>query len=532
MKQFLLLISIAILLTSCGTIEKHNDAVTKLHSVEDLHSDIDKLYKQLQRLHPRLYQYTSKETLDFKFDSLKKAINQPMTSRSFHKALAQVTKYVGQGHMSVAPPSKAYKRKERMARLDAKFDVNNLDFEYVENKIIVRQARGADSLLKHAELIKVNGQNAMDLHSEFKKTVASDGYNTTFHNRVVGYRFLRYYQQANGTFDSIALTFRNTDSTFIKTYKRIFKSEKDVAKTDSILKNKPKDTLTKAQRKAKKLADRIKWKQKRDENRKRGFDYKTKTYAKTLNFIGKDSAVALLTIKSFSKGSKYKEFYEETFATLKAKGTKDLIIDLRNNFGGRLKEIRILYTYLTDKKFALINKSETNTRLPILKSAMSNSTSLTTKLLVGLLSPILIPSDLLRTSKKEGQLYYSYRAAKAQDPNPLNFKGHIYVLINGNSFSASSVISTQLKGDNRAVFVGEETGGAYNGTVAGQYKTYTLPNTKVRARIGLMHIDSKHKTTPDGYGIKPDVSITLTYQDRLDHRDSELEWVLNRIEGN
>lgn len=532
MKQLLFLASITMLLVSCGTIEKHNKAVTSLHSVENLHSDIDKLYKQLQHLHPRLYQYNSKEVLDFKFDSLKRAINQPMTSRSFHKALAQVTKYVGQGHMSVSPPFKTYKRKERIARLAAKFDVNNLDFEYVENKIIVRQARGSDSLLQHAELLKVNGQNAMDLHRQFKKTVASDGYNTTFHNRVVGYRFLSYYQQANGIFDSISLTFRNTDSTFIKSYKRIFKTEKDDLEADSILKHKPKDTLTKAQRKAKKLANRIKWKQKRNENRKRGFDYKTKTYAKTLSFVGNDSAVALLTINSFSKGSKYKDFYEETFRTLKAKGTKNLVIDLRNNFGGRLKEIRILYTYLTDKKFTLINKSETNTRLPTLKSAMSNSTSLTTKLLVGLLSPILIPSDVLKTSKKEGQLYYRYRSAKAQEPNPLNFKGDVYVLINGNSFSASSVISTQLKGDNRAVFVGEETGGAYNGTVAGQYKIYTLPNTKVRARIGLMHIDAKHKTTPDGYGIKPDVIITPKYQDRLNDRDPELEWVLNRIKQN
>ena len=97
--------------------------------------------------------------------------------------------------------------------------------------------------------------------------------------------------------------------------------------------------------------------------------------------------------------------------------------------------------------------------------------------------------------------------------------------------SASSIISTQLDGDDRATFVGEETGGAYNGTVVGYYKSYELPNTKVKMRIGLMHIDSKYKTNPDGFGIKPDVEIYATYEDRLNGIDTELEYILKVIEG-
>ena len=160
---------------------------------------------------------------------------------------------------------------------------------------------------------------------------------------------------------------------------------------------------------------------------------------------------------------------------------------------------------------------------------MSNSNSLATKAVYGLLSPVVVVHNLLHTSKKEGQLYYKFKAAKEQEPSPLNFKGNVYVLINGNSFSASSILSTQLKGSKRATFVGEETGGAYNGTVAGFYKNYQLPNTKIRARIGLMHIDSKYKTEPDGYGVKPDEEIIPTYQDRLNNIDPELDWVLKDI---
>ncbi|WP_229719691.1 S41 family peptidase [Winogradskyella haliclonae] len=531
MKKFLFLLSISIIVSSCGSIESYNEAVTKMHPVEDLREDVDKVYKQLQRLHPRLYQFTPKETLDFKFDSLKTAITSPMTSRTFHKELAKVTKFVGQGHMSLSPPSTKFNRKQRKARRKTKFEVSNLDFEYLDKKLIIRNARGKDSVLINAEVLEVNGQNPLDLMKKYKKTIASDGYNTTFHDRVAGYRFLGYYIQDNGRFDSITFKLRNTDSTFIKKYKRIAKAEKksvvDSAKTDSLKQIKPK--LTKAERKAKKKAKKLEWKQKRKDYKKYGYNYTTKLYNRNLSFVGKDSTTALIKIRGFGRG-KYKDFYEETFATLDSLGTKNLVIDLRNNFGGRLNEIRWFYSYLTDKNFTLINKSEANSRIPILKALMSNSTSVVTKFFAGLASPYLIPNNLLRSSKKDGQLYFKFKAAKEREANPLNFKGNIYVLINGNSFSASSILSTQLQGSNRATFVGEETGGAYNGTVAGYYKVYELPNTKISARIGLMHIDSKFKTSPDGYGIKPDVEIIPTYQDRLNNIDPELEWVLNDIE--
>ncbi|RNC87045.1 MAG: peptidase S41 [Winogradskyella sp.] len=530
MKRLLLLASI-ILLTSCGSIATYNEAVTKMHPVEDLHEDVDKVYRQLQKLHPRLYQYTPRETLDFKFDSLKTALNKPMTSRDFHKELSKVTKYVGQGHMSLSSPNTRFTRKERKARLKTKFDISNLSFEYVDERLIIREARGKDSLLLHAEVLKVNDDDAIKLFNTYKEIVASDGYNTTFHDRVVGYRFLGYYAIHNGRFDSISLTLRNSDSTFVKSYKRELKNKKktetDSSKQDSLKLKKPKK-LSKAQRKLKRKEDKIKSKLRRKKNKKYGYNYSTKKYNRNLSFIGKDSTVALLKIRSFTRG-KYKDFYEETFTRIDSAQSKHLIIDLRNNFGGRLNEIQNLYSYLTDKNFTLINRSETNTRLPLLKTAMSNSSSTGTKLFYGILSPVIIAHNLIATSKKDGQLYYKFKASKAHEPNPLNFKGKIFVLINGNSFSASSVLSTQLDGDNRATFVGEETGGAYNGTVAGYYKNYTLPNTKVRARIGLMHIDSKHKTDPDGYGIKPDVEILPTYQDRLDNIDPEIDWVLTKI---
>ncbi|MBU2928870.1 S41 family peptidase [Winogradskyella psychrotolerans] len=525
-------ITLLVLLASCASVEKHNLQVTKLHSVEDLHEDIDKVYKQLQRHHPHLYQFTSKEVLDYKFDSLKMAIKEPMDSRTFYKQLAAVTKYVGQGHMSLSPPGKHFDRKERKALKGAKFDINNLDFEYLDETLFVSNARGADSVLINAEVLKVEGETPQDLIKKYSKIIASDGYNTTFHNRVAGRRFMSYYFYDKGRFDSISLTFRNSDSTFVKSYKRILKIDTTALKTDSLTTDsiaieKPKVVkLTKAERKAKKQANKAK----RKYNRNYGYIASRNEYTRNLNFVGADNVVGLLKIRGFSNGN-YKHFYDESFKTLDSLQTEVLVIDLRNNFGGRLNEITYLYSYLTDKNFTMINPSEVNTRFPLLKSVMSNTTPTTAKVFAGMMSPVLLTIDLFKTKKKDDTLYYTFKSAKEQKPKPLNFKGEIYVLINGNSFSASSILSTKLQGDERATFVGEETGGAYNGTVAGFYKVYEMPHTKVRARIGLAHIDAPYKTTPDGYGVKPDVEILPTYEDRLHHIDPELQWVLEDIEG-
>lgn len=527
---FVLLVTV--LVTSCRSVEKYNQQISQKHSVAEIHEDIDKLYTQLKRNHPHLYQFTDKETLDFKFDSLKKAIKEPMGSRLLYMQMAQVTKFVGQGHMSLVPPMPRFDRKARKALRKMKFDINNLDYEYLDQKLLIVNARGGDSVLVGSEVLKVNDENVADLIARYKQTIASDGYNKTLHNRIVGARFMSFYVKEKGRFDSIALTLKNADSTFVKSYKRVLKDKYRPKKVDSTKKDtskvvkKPIVKLTKAERKARRLASKAK----RKHNSKYGFIKERNEYTRNLNFVGKDSTIALLKIRGFTNGD-YEAFYDETFNVLDSLKTKTLIIDLRNNFGGRLKEITYLYSYLTDKDFVMINPSEVNTRSLLLKSVMSNTKSLSSKLFAGAISPFIYGYDFLfKSKKKDGQLYYKFKSSKEEEPKPNNFKGKIYVLTNGNSFSASSILSTKLHGAKRATFVGEETGGAYNGTVAGYYKYYELPNSKVKVRMGLAHIDAPNKTNPDGYGIKPDVEILPTLENRLNNRDPELEWVLSDIE--
>ena len=525
MKRLFSVCIIVLLAASCSSVKTYNEQITSLHTVEDLQSDVDKLYKQLKKHHPKLYQYTSKNVLDFKFDSLKRSINRPITSREFYKKLAPVVANVRQGHISVGSANKRFTRKERKVLKKKKFKFYDLSFEYLDNKLWVKSTQGKDSTLIGNEVVKIEDDLVIDLVEEYKTQFTSDGYNTTLHNRFVGKNFKTFYYRNKGFVDSLKVTFKNKDSVFAKTFKRIKKDDKkQKTVNDSIKPPKPKK-LTQTEKKAKRIAR----KKKKKYNNKHGYISSRKQYTRNLNFIGKDSTIALMKIRGFSNGP-YKVFYKESFAKLDSSKTKYFILDLRDNGGGRISEIDNLYSYLTLKNYQFITESEVNSRLPFMKFLMSNTTSNSLKAVGGLLSPIIITHNLLKTKKRDGKLYYRFnKYSKVKVPNPLHFKGEIYVLINGNSFSASSIISTHLKANKRATFVGEETGGAYNGTVAGIYKLYQLPTSKLKVRMGLMQIETPQKQSPDGYGVKPDITIIPTIEDRKLNIDTELEWILKDI---
>ena len=115
MKKYLLASCLAILLSGCSSVENHNRKLNELKSEKDLKKDVDYTYKKLKRMHPNLYWYISKEKLDYKFDSLKTTITQPMTSFAFYKKIAPIVNEVRQGHMMVYPDTRQFTKKETKA---------------------------------------------------------------------------------------------------------------------------------------------------------------------------------------------------------------------------------------------------------------------------------------------------------------------------------------------------------------------------------------------------------------------------------
>ncbi|HJR99399.1 MAG TPA: S41 family peptidase, partial [Flavobacterium sp.] len=458
------------------------------------------------------YYYSSKENLDHKFDSIKSTITTPLNPLDFYKKLSPAVAAIKQGHSYVIAPEKEYTKKETKAIIKkGTGPFSQFEFSFYNDKLYVIKNKSATKTIPPGtEVIAVNGIQPQKLINEYNNYYSSDGFNESFKKQLAAKRFVAAFTTEFGIKDSLNYVFKINDSIKNITIKR-FK----------------KDSLDK---KAKKLTQKTipvnKSKQLALKRKKRinGYDKTNKIFIRELSFLPKDS-IAILKIRGFKKGN-FSKFYKESFAEIKKKNTKIVIIDLRNNGGGRLNEIVNLYTYLADSSFVFLKKSEVVSIARLHNGAYFNKGSVPVKILKGIFSPFVYAYLFLNVHKdKDGKNYF----ATNNKPHKINknaFDGKLYVLINGGSFSASSIISSNLKGTQRATFVGEETGGDYNGTVAGFMPIITLPHSKLKVRMGLMGITPYYQTKVLGHGIFPDVTITPSLEDQINGRDPELDWII------
>lgn len=522
MKNVVVAIILGSIVVSCSSVKRNNNKLTEKRSPSELHADVDYLNHKLQTNHPLLYLYIDKKALDYKFDSVKATIIEPLTSREFYYRIAPVVATIKQGHARLFQSTRGFTSKESKALKISNFGKSPLakmKFGVFDDRLyILKNDSWNKSVVPGTEVVSINGIDAKALLDKYRTTFTSDGFNPTFKNRVLSMRFPNFLYSDFDFSDSLTCSFRVGDSLSKVVLHR--RSPIDTARHDS-LKVVLKRVLTAQQK------DSVK-----SEKRKRsylGYEAEEKRYSKTLTFLEPDSSIAIIRIADFSLG-RYAKFYRNSFKTLDSLKTGTLIIDLRNNLGGRANEIKELYSYLADTNFVFVDKSEITSPQSILYTAYFQSSSVVSKILTLPFYPIYLGVALAHLSKdKDGKYYYRLGIAKQSKPKANRYKGKVYVVINGGSFSASCTISSNLKGSKRALFVGEETGGTYNGTVAGLMPTFTLPNSKLKAKFGLLSVDPHYKTDVVGRGIFPDVAISPTLDDFLQGNDPELNWIVEKV---
>lgn len=527
MKKIAFSFLLLFILASCSSVQQHNRQLTVLKSEKDLKKDVDYTYKKLKKLHPNLYWYISKEKLDYKFDSLKTTITQPMTSFAFYKKIAPVVNEVRQGHMMVFPATKRYTKKEtKQIMKKGTGPFSQFEFQVFDDKLFVVKNNSKDkSIPKGAEVIGIDGKNTADLLQDYQHLFTSDGYNTTYFKYKLGKGFGGFYTNENGLKDSLLYNFKYNDSIKSVWIARKPNDSAKVVKTDTVKTEIPnpveKIVKTKAQKKAERTKKSV-----------YGYNTETKTYNRNLRFMEADSSIAVMKINTFAIGN-YSTFYKESFEKIKANNAKILIIDLRNNPGGRLSEISDLYSYLTDTTMVFADKSEVATKTSLLSGDYFKGGGVGIQILKGIFYPVYVGYTFFKVKKADdNKYYYATSESRLKNRKPNAFDGKIYVLINGGSFSASCILSSNLQGSKRATFVGEETGGTYNGTVAGRMPLIKLPHSKLKVRVGLMLIAPYHKTDIVGRGIFPDVAILPTLEDRINGVDPEMDWILEDIKKN
>jgi hypothetical protein len=263
--------------------------------VEAMQQDINYVEHNLWKMHPDLFLYVREDQLKVKFDSLRRAIRQPLLPNQFQLALASVLAQVRQGHMTLSPLISKFdpKGKDKVRYQKSKGPFSQLGFHWQENTLYLSKNGTLDSsLVAGSKILSIEGIKPQNLYTKYRPTFTSDGYNTTFIDQAFERLLPRYYQLELGYKDSISVLFSRADSTYQRTVVRRFDSVDTKAKsgirTTVVKKVSQPDQKKSDLKKQRKIF---------------GYNANLKRMSKQLSFPVKgDSSVALLKVVDFSYG--------------------------------------------------------------------------------------------------------------------------------------------------------------------------------------------------------------------------------------
>ncbi len=501
----LILISCISFCTSCVSKKSFNEKITQKHAVNSIIQDIDFVFKQLKKGHSGLTWYIEEQQLVYKFDSLKNTIDEPLTSLELYKKLAPIVVSIRCGHTRLIMPYSQATNKQKIERSKYLNPLQQFTFRIIEDKLYVYQLRNnqISQIQVGDEILAIDGRPVEEIFTSLKSVFSSDGYNETFKNAFLNKSFPYLYSLMYVVNSSIQYTVRRKDS--IQNFKI------ETFNTKNIKKNINDST------KQLNVNFKVRLKQKY-----RGFDGPN-DYLLTFKILDSTKRVAYLKVKSFKfPKANFSRFFKETFAEIKAAKIEHLILDLRDNTGGKLLASKELFAYLSTEDFQFIQEP----KISRIYNPFFHQNGLINKI-----KGISFYVQKNQIFEKEGFLDYrlKYKGTSFESPKNDNYKNNLYVIINGNSFSASSLLSANIQEKRKAIFVGQETGGASNGCVAGSISRIQLSNTKLILSMGLYPVKPAVKSYTYGRGIFPEVRVWENEQDFLNKRDPELNWILNDI---
>mgnify|MGYP006077456365 CR=1 FL=1 len=441
-------------------------------SKSNLKQDLTILKRNLEELHGGLYTYSSKKEINDWFFSTSEHLKDSMGTFEFYRLLAPLNSILKNGHTNVSYPSFG----------DNFYFLPIQLYKYKESFYIKKSFSKQHSELEGVQILEINGIPIDEIFNRLLKNQTRDGNNLSMPDENLSNLFGLEYSIVYGTTP-------NYDLTLYKENKRF-----QVSLPHKLL------------------------------NREVIKEYNNGKKLKSLSFEMSEK-ISVLNFPTFNakklKKSNYKALLKASFAEIKAKNIEHLIIDVRNNGGGDPIPTQELISYLIDEKFVMYKDVYTKTnKIKDRKYYKKQGVFLLN--LFSWLKVKKISDNHYRRRNKEGMDVYS--------PKENIFKGQLYILTNGNSFSATGEFTSFIKHyRSNAYFVGEEVGGNEFQNTSGVSYTITLPNSKQKVTIPLvvfeMNIDSKNS----GHGIKPNHWVRNTNENELNGEDSVMGFTLELI---
>ena len=469
--KVLLLSCIQLILSSADAqVASSNFAVSKLQQ------DYEIFTRALKEAHPGLYRYTPKAEMDSLFEKTKNEIRDTMTELGFYKLLMPIIVKIRCGHTKWFRNEKT---DDRYAFYDDHLFPFKLYFFNDKAYVVGDYADNNDVVLK-SEVLSINGKTIPQIREQISRYLPTDGYVQSSLNEELNQFFNGYFATFVDHQPAYTVTLRTGKRTVTRWVHGV--------------------ALAAIQSKEQKSRHSVQL---------------------PLRFSYPQRSTALLTVERFYIPKEEQDFYafiDSVFLDLKNKSVENLIIDLRNNEGGEESFGGYLYSYLSRSEFQYYRKITVaqKERVTFLNYAWM---------------PPPYEEERKKFVEKDGEVLWTgqpYLAPKPAQPN--SFKGKVFILINGLSFSVTSEFASFVHHNKRATFIGEESGGAYYGNNSGVFTVVTLPNTKLGLGIPLLGFYSNVSGYPyKDRGIIPHHEVKRTVDDMVRGRDAVLDFTLGFI---
>jgi hypothetical protein len=449
----------------------------------DMQADFDLMRQALEEAHTGLYRHSPKAEMDRAFEEQRARLSRPMTKWQYFAVLSESLARVRCGHTRLLPDDEM----QAAVRGARKFPLRVL----IEGRrlIVLFNDTPDDSTVRPGmEILEINGRTAADILDRLGPTLPADGDIETGKRAILQSIFGDLHWMLVEQADSFTVKARAAAGAAVTA------TLAGVTDADRATNKNPVNAPARAG------VQKVVWTR---ENL-------------ALRFL-RDPEVAEIRIRQFG-GNDYPRWVEDAFKTLREKGTKSLVIDLRGNGGGNDMYGAMLVSYLTDKPFRYFDHINIKTVAPSFRANSDWRGDRDGRLQEGVTSNPA--GGHLVTAKL-------HPGVAEQPPGKYPFLGNVFVLIDGGTFSTAADFCAVTHHLRRATFVGEETGGGYYGNNSGLQAVVTLPHSKLRVRVPMY----EYWNAVPGYdgkrrGTRPDHAVEAKAADLLRGVDEVLDLAL------
>ncbi|MGX5820180.1 S41 family peptidase [Chitinophaga lutea] len=452
--------------------------------------DFRYMERALKECHPGLYRYQTKGRMDSLFRSTEEQIRGSMPQYDYYALLSQLVAEIRCAHTVITPRQ----RWEEILFKEVKHFPYQVFFIRDKAYLTVNRTRSRE-IKPGAELLSINGMPVDTIREVMFRHLPADGYNRTLKGwQIDNLMFSYYYHLLIGRPDTFRIRYRNPGGTVKETVSLALSIRE-------IDRNNRKNPLNRAvlQHYPRKSPQR----------------FEIDTVHRT----------GIITLRQFFGGAtgeeargKLGDFMQRAIRELEERNIPSLVIDLRNNPGGYDSQGQELLSWLIAEPVTYYERLHTVTK----NSPFLQYSSVSKEELAHL-------GDILH-EEPDGTFTISetFNAGlRKVQPAAGHFKGNICFLVNGATGSATAEFTAIAKYNRVGKFIGEETGGSYEGGNGNEFIGLVLPRTKLQLTIPLVYYRmAVGQPTEPGRGTLPDFPVSYSLEDVMTGKDPYLERAL------